>query len=55
MYEEHPHEYFLEQGETGVFERGILNDDPVGTNTTIQENYSSAIGRDDLVHVDDMS
>jgi len=55
VYENHPHEYFLDQGETGTFERGILNDDPVLVNTTIQENYSSAIGRDNLVHVDDMS
>ncbi|CAG8579720.1 6827_t:CDS:2, partial [Cetraspora pellucida] len=54
VYEEHPHEYFLEKGETGKFERGVLNKDPVMTNTTIQINHKSAIGRDNLVHVDDM-
>jgi hypothetical protein len=55
VYEEHPNEYFLEKGEEGSFERGILNKDPVMTNTTIQVNHKSAIGRDDKVHVDDMS
>ncbi|CAJ0748257.1 9520_t:CDS:2 [Entrophospora sp. SA101] len=54
IYEGHPRECFLEEGERGEFERGILNRDPVMVNTTIQENYSSSIGRDDLVHVDDM-
>lgn len=55
VYEEHPHEYFLEKLEVGKIERGILNKDPVGTNTTIQVNYKSSVGRDGLVHVDDMS
>src|SRR5215218_5854302 len=55
MYENHPHEYFLEKGETGDFHREVLNKDPVFTNTTIQVNHKSAIGRDNLVHVDDMS
>src|SRR6185312_8378519 len=55
LYENHPSEYFLEKGETGNFPRGVLNKDPVMTNTTIQINHKSAIGRDNLVHVDDMS
>jgi hypothetical protein len=55
FYEKHPNEYFLEKGESGDFKRGVLNKDPVMTNTTIQNNYKSAIGRDGLVHVDDMS
>ncbi|CAG8769757.1 2004_t:CDS:2, partial [Ambispora leptoticha] len=41
--------------ETGKIERGILNKDPVGTNTTIQTNYKSSIGRDNQTHVDDMT
>lgn len=55
FYEKQPHEYFLNKGEKGDFKRGIVNDDPVMTNTTIQTNYKSSIGRDSLVHVDDMS
>lgn len=55
LYEKHPDEYFLEPLESGKFERGIVNDDPVMTNTTIQVNHKSAIGRDDQVHVDDKS
>ena len=55
LYENHPSEYFLEKGEMGNFVRGVLNKDPVMTNTTIQVNYKSAIGRDDQVHVDGLS
>ncbi|MEG7978449.1 MAG: hypothetical protein NY202_00560 [Mollicutes bacterium UO1] len=29
LYEQHPHEYFLEKGETGNFPRGVLNKDPI--------------------------
>src|SRR5690242_12696289 len=39
VYEEHPHEYFLEKVEVGKIKRGVLNKDPVMTNTTIQVNY----------------
>lgn len=55
VYEEHPHEYFLAKGEKGEFVRGVLNKDPVMTNTTIQINHKRAVGRDNLVHVDNMS
>ena len=55
MYKEHPDEYFLEPLESGNFQRGILNKDPVGTNTTIQTDYKNSIGRDNQTDVDGMS
>jgi len=55
MYEEHPDEYFLEPLEEGKFARGILNTNQVSTNTTIQTDYKSSIGRDNQTDVDGMS
>ncbi|CAG8465726.1 22864_t:CDS:2 [Gigaspora margarita] len=54
FYEKDPKEIFLTPLERGEFKRGILNDKPVHQNTTIQTNYKSAIGRDDLVHIDNI-
>jgi hypothetical protein len=55
LYEKHPDEYFLEPLESGEFKSGILNTDQVSTNTTIQTNYKSSIGRDNQTDVDGMS
>jgi len=41
--------------ETGTFARGILNTNQVSTNTTIQTDYKSSIGRDNQTDVDGMS
>ncbi|CAI2192423.1 13901_t:CDS:10, partial [Funneliformis geosporum] len=46
LYEETPEEYFLAKGESGNYQRKILNKDPVLINTTIQVNHKSAVGRD---------
>jgi hypothetical protein len=55
VYDEHPHEYYLERIQNLQHTNASLRQDASATITTIEENYSSAIGRDDLVHVDDMS
>jgi len=55
VYDKHPHEYYLERIQDLQHVNASLRRDASATMTTIEENYSSSIGRDDLVHVDDMS
>jgi hypothetical protein len=55
FYEEDPHEVFLTPAEMKNFKGEIGKSDASAINTTIQTNFKSAIGRDNLVHVDDKS
>ena len=55
FYGKDPHETFLTEVEMKDFTSEIGRNDASAVNTTIQVNYTSAIGRDNLVHVDDMS
>jgi len=55
VYDNHPHEYYLERIQDLQHVNASLLQTTTATMTTIQENYTSSIGRDDLVHVDDMS
>jgi hypothetical protein len=55
VYDHDPSEYFKEKVERQSHENVSLLQTTTLTMTTIQENYSSAIGRDDQVHVDDKS
>jgi hypothetical protein len=55
FYEHDPSEFFEEKLERKKHESVSLLQTTTITMTTIYENYASAIGRDNLVHVDDMS
>lgn len=55
FYQTSPKDFFDKEIVSGEYERGIINRDPVGASTTIQDNYTSAIGHDEQVHIDDMS
>jgi len=55
FYKYNPNEYFLEKFTEFGFKNEIANREVSGIKTTIQENYSSAFGRDDQVHVDGLS
>ena len=54
-YDIHPHEFFTKKLDKQTYENASLRQDASATMTTIEENYKSSIGRDDQVHIDDMS
>jgi hypothetical protein len=55
IYDKEPKEYYLEPLEQLQHVNASLLQTTTATITTIEENFSSAIGRDDLVYMDDMS